>query len=68
MNQLKTKRMKECYKDLDTAKIYQDLEAIKILNWKPKVMFKDLCLMMLENDLKSFNLTLDEARKIAKKL
>ena len=43
-------------------------KAIKILNWKPKVMFKDLCLMMLENDLKSFNLTLDEARNIAKKL
>ena len=43
-------------------------KAIKILNWKPKVMFKDLCLMMVENDLKSFDLTLDEARKIAKKL
>ena len=43
-------------------------KAIKILNWKPKVMFKDLCLMMVENDLKSFNLTLDDARKIAKKL
>jgi len=31
MNQLKTKRMKECYKDLDKSKVYQDLEAIKIL-------------------------------------
>ena len=43
-------------------------KAIKILKWKPKVMFKDLCLMMVENDLKNFNLTLDEAKKIAKKL
>ena len=39
MNQLKTKRMKECYKDLDTAKIYQDLEAIKILKNKSSVKF-----------------------------
>tara|TARA_Y100000590_G_scaffold460047_1_gene618507 strand:- start:1391 stop:2401 length:1011 start_codon:yes stop_codon:yes gene_type:complete len=43
-------------------------KAIKKLKWKPKVLFKDLCLMMVENDLKSFNLTLDEAKKIAKKL
>ena len=43
-------------------------KAIKKLNWKPKVLFKDLCLMMVENDLKNFNLTLDEAKKIAKKL
>ncbi len=43
-------------------------KAIKKLNWKPKVLFKDLCLMMVENDLKNFNLTLEEAKKIAKKL
>ena len=43
-------------------------KAIKQLKWKPKVLFKDLCLMMVESDLKNFNLTLDEAKKIAKKL
>ena len=43
-------------------------KAIKQLKWKPKVLFKDRCLMMVENDLKNFNLTLDEAKKIAKKL
>ena len=39
MNQLKTKRMKECYKDLDKSKVYQDLEAIKILKNKSSVKF-----------------------------
>ena len=39
MNQLKTKRMKECYKDLDFGKIYQDLDAIKILKRKSTVKF-----------------------------
>ena len=43
-------------------------KAIKQLKWKPKVLFKDLCLMMVESDLKSFNLTLDEAKKIAKNI
>ena len=43
-------------------------KAIKQLKWKPKVLFKDLCLMMVESDLKNFNLTLEEAKKIAKKL
>lgn len=43
-------------------------KAIKELKWKPKVLFKDLCLMMVESDLKDFNLTLDDARKIAKTL
>ena len=43
-------------------------KAIKKLKWKPKVLFKELCLMMVESDLKNFNLTLDEAKKIAKKL
>ena len=31
--------MKECYKDLDTSKVYQDLEAIKILKEKSSVKF-----------------------------
>jgi len=39
MNKLKTKRMKECYKDVDKSKIYQDLEAIKILKEKSSVKF-----------------------------
>ena len=39
MNQLKTKRMKECYKDLDFGKIYQDLDAIKIIKSKSTVKF-----------------------------
>ena len=39
MNQLKTKRMKECYKDLDLDKVYQDIDAIKILKGKSSVKF-----------------------------
>ena len=39
MSQLNTKRMKECEKDLDTSKVYQDLEAIKILKEKSSVKF-----------------------------
>ena len=39
MNQLKTKRMKECYKDLDFGKIYQDIDAVKILKSKSTVKF-----------------------------
>jgi large subunit ribosomal protein L1 len=39
MNQLKSKRMKECYKDLEKDKIYQDVEAIKILKEKSSVKF-----------------------------
>ena len=39
MNQLKTKRMKECYKDLDFGKIYQDIDAVKILKIKSTVKF-----------------------------
>ena len=39
MNQLKTKRMKECYKDLDFGKIYQDFDAVKILKSKSTVKF-----------------------------
>ena len=39
MNQLKSKRMKECYKDLDQNKIYEDREAIKIIKEKSSVKF-----------------------------
>jgi len=39
MNQLKTKRMRECYKDLAIGKVYQDLEAIKLLKEKSSVKF-----------------------------
>ena len=39
MNPLKTRRMKECYKDLDFDKVYQDLDAIKILKGKSSVKF-----------------------------
>ena len=39
MSQLKTKRMKECYKDLDFGKIYQDIDAVKILKSKSTVKF-----------------------------
>jgi len=43
-------------------------KAKKILKWKPKYKFKDICKILLENDLKQHNLTLEEAKKIAKKL
>ena len=43
-------------------------KAKKILGWKPDHSFDDLCRMMLESDLAKFNLTLDQAKKIAKKL
>jgi len=39
MNQLKTKRMRECYKDLAIGKVYQELEAIKLLKEKSSVKF-----------------------------
>ena len=39
MSQLKSKRMKECHKDLDQNKIYADLEAIKIIKEKSSVKF-----------------------------
>ena len=38
MNQ-KSKRMKECYKDIDITNLYQDIEAIKILKSKSSVKF-----------------------------
>ena len=40
----------------------------KILKWKPKVRFKSLCKMMLENDLASNGLDFNEAKKLASKL
>jgi len=38
------------------------------LGWKPKVVFKDLALMMLENDLAEKGLTLQKARLKARTL
>ena len=43
-------------------------KARKILKWKPKYNLDDLCLDMLKSDLKLYGMTLDEAKKIAKKL
>ena len=43
-------------------------KARRILKWKPKVKFKELCTMMVVNDLKKHNLTLAQARKKAKSL
>ena len=38
MNQ-KSKRMKDCYKDIDSSTLYQDIDAIKILKAKSSVKF-----------------------------
>ncbi len=43
-------------------------KARKLLKWKPEYNLNDLCLDMLVNDLKLYGMTLDEAKKIAKKL
>ena len=44
-------------------------EKIKrVLGWKPKVKFKELCKMMLEADLQLKGLTIERARKMAEKL
>lgn len=43
-------------------------KARTVLGWKPKVVFKDLCLMMLENDLAEKGFTLQKARVRARKL
>jgi len=43
-------------------------KAKRVLKWKPKYKFKDICRILLENDLKQHNLTLSEAKKIAIKL
>ena len=43
-------------------------KARKLLKWKPKYNLDGLCKDMLESDLKLYGLTLDEAKKISKKL
>ena len=43
-------------------------KARKLLKWKPKYNLDYLCKDMLESDLKLYGLTLDEAKKISKKL
>ncbi len=43
-------------------------KAKRVLKWKPRYKFKDICKILLENDLKIYNLTLGEAKKIAFKL
>jgi len=40
----------------------------RILGWDPKVLFKDLCFMMLESDLQEKGLTLEKAKKTAARL
>jgi len=43
-------------------------KARQILGWEPKIRFKELCRMMLVADLQEKGLTLEKARKKAKKL
>ena len=43
-------------------------KARKLLKWKPKYNLDDLCKDMLKNDLKLYGMSLDDAKKIAKKL
>jgi GDPmannose 4,6-dehydratase len=43
-------------------------KARRILGWKPRVAFQELCLMMVEGDLKAHGLTLEQARSLASKL
>ena len=43
-------------------------KAKKILKWRPKYNLDDLCKDMLISDLKLYNLSLNKAKKIAKKL
>ncbi len=43
-------------------------KARKILKWKPKYNLNELCKDMLLSDLKMYGLSLDKAKKIAKKL
>ena len=43
-------------------------KARKLLGWKPKVKFHELCQMMVESDLKIFSISLEKAKEIAKKL
>ena len=39
-----------------------------VLGWEPKVNFTELCNMMVEMDLKEHGLTLEKARKLARRL
>jgi len=43
-------------------------KAKKILKWKPKYNFYDICKVLLENDLKIHGMTLEEAKVRAQKL
>jgi GDPmannose 4,6-dehydratase len=43
-------------------------KAKKVLSWKPKVTFKDLCMMMVESDLKAKGMSIKKARHLASKL
>lgn len=43
-------------------------KARTVLGWTPKVRFEELCLMMVESDLKAYGFTLEQARKKAKSL
>jgi len=43
-------------------------KARRILGWKPKVNFEQLCLMMLESDLKAKGFTLEQARTKARSI
>lgn len=43
-------------------------KAKKILKWKPKYNFYDICKALLVNDLKLYGMTLEEAKVRAKKL
>ena len=43
-------------------------KAKRVLGWKPKVRFKELCYMMLDRDLRLKGLTIEKASKIAAKL
>lgn len=43
-------------------------KAQRVLGWRPRVMFKELCYMMLESDLQAKGLTMAKARQMARKL
>ena len=43
-------------------------KAMKLLKWKPKFNFYDICQSMLVSDLKIYGMSLDDAKQKAKKL
>ncbi|MFZ2448247.1 MAG: GDP-mannose 4,6-dehydratase [Syntrophobacteraceae bacterium] len=43
-------------------------KARKALGWEPRVKFKELCFMMLENDLSEKGLTMEKAKELAQRL